>query len=155
MAKVKGKPKTKDKKITPFQVLNGMNTWQENRYSGFKTKGQRLFSSEEVKESGLSFYLLLQFIKNSKQLQSIAVYLNDNYKMNLYDAYLLCFFTFRYLELGGIEWIKADKADKIENVELIQKFYKVKRREAYSYLDNMSDKEILIIKQFYNPKAKK
>ena len=62
MAKVK-----KEKELTPFTIL-------------YDLPKQKLYSEDDVKASGLSIFLLLNFLKSSRSLIHIASYLNQNHK---------------------------------------------------------------------------
>lgn len=143
--------------IGAFDILNGLNNYYISPYNGQrKNVDQILYSEEEVQKSGLSAFLLIQFIKNAPQMLSIANYLNENYKvMSIYKMYLLVFFSFRSLELGGVKWAKGDKLAKPEDVEILQKHYRVSYKDAMTYANVLSKKDILAIKQIYDPKAKK
>ena len=149
--------KKKEQKLTPFTVMGALNTWQINRYNGNRINNtQRLYSEDDVKESGLSHYLLLHFIKNCPQLIDITCYLNENYKhFKIYDMYLFVFFTFKRMELGAVEWVKSlGKYKAPEDIEAICKYYRVKPKIAEYYLDSMTKERLLYIKRIFDPKAK-
>lgn len=144
------------KKITPFTILGDLNCWRINQYNGKKyTNTQKLYTEEEVEESGLSLYLLLSFVKNSPQLVGVSNYLNENYKIKLYDAYLFCFVSFKYLNVGDINWVKAQKIPKVEDIQTLMKYYRVGREMAERYSERMSAKDIHQIKCIYEPKLAK
>lgn len=139
-----------------WKILDDLNTYKINKYNGKKILDtQELYSEEDVKKSGLSIYLLLQFIKSEPRLINIAIYLNENYKMKLYDMYLFVFFTFMYAEIGGVSWVKGKgKPKSPEDTELIQKHYRVDYHTAFKYLDRLNKKDIFEIAKIYNPKLK-
>ena len=139
-----------------WKILDDLNTYKINKYNGKKiVDTQELYSEEDVKKSGLSIYLLLQFIKNDPKLINIAIYLNENYKMPIYQMYLFVFFTFMYAEIGGVSWLKGKGKPKApEDIDLLRKHYRVDFNTAWKYLDKLNKKDIFEIAKIYNPKLK-
>ena len=123
-------------KVKPFDIL-------------FSLAKQKLYTEEEVKQSGLNIYLLLTYIRSSPVLLPVAQYLNENYKMKFYDMYLFVFFTFKRFNIQNVRWVKGDKLAKPQDVEMIQKYYYVKYKVAENYLTRMSKEDLDYIKEFY------
>lgn len=154
---VKKEEKPKKDSNLVWNILSDLNTYQIHRFNGKRINDtQKLYSELEVKQSGLSSFLLLQFIKNEPMLLGVAEYLNENYKMKIYDMYLFVFFTFMYAEIGNVQWVKLTGKMKMpEDIEILQKHYTIDYHTACRYLDIMSNEDILEIKKIYDPKAKK
>lgn len=152
----KAKPKSnKPQKLSPFTVLSGLNTYTISQYNGKRSSGtQRLYSDDEVKESGLDIYLLLQFIKNDPILINIACYLNEHHKMKIYDMYLFTFFSFKHAEIGGINWIKSLKSKHPADVKLLMRYYKIGYSDAMKYLDFIDVDNLNEIKKIIDPNVK-
>lgn len=123
--------------LTPFTVLFDMN------------RG-RIYSKEDVIKSGLSSYLLLHFIKTHPILLNVASYLNQNWRMPIYDMYLFVFLTFKRYKITDVRWVKSDKLQKPEDISLIQKYYNVSYKVASRYLDALSKEELEFIKDYYS-----
>lgn len=151
---VQEEPK-KDSKLV-WNILSDLNTFQINRYNGKKTKDtQKLYSEEEVKLSGLSYYLLLQFIKNEPRLIAVAVYLNENNKIKIYDMYLFVYFTFMYAEIGGVSWVAGKgKPKHPDDIKIVMRHYRIDYITAWKYLDIFNKKDLLEIRKIYDEKAK-
>ncbi len=126
----------KEKELTPFTVLYDLS------------KG-KLYNKEDIETSGLSIFLLLNFIKTSSVLIPIASYLNQNSKMNFYNMYLFVFFSFRLYNVRYCKWNKALKVPKQDDVENIMNYFKVKKTVAIEYLESMNKKQLDYIKLVY------
>lgn len=126
-----------DKKLNPFDVLFAMN------------KGQ-LFTKEEVKDSGLSSFILIHFIKAHPILINVALYLNKNYRMDIYDMYLFVFLTFKRFNIKNVRWIKSEKMNKPEDIDVVMRYYSVGYKIANQYLDALPKKKIKEIKEYYD-----
>ena len=136
MAKVKESKPVSEKKISPFDILGDLN------------KGI-LHSEIEVKESGLNIYLLLMFIKNNNIGLHLANYLNENWKIEFYQMYLMTFFTFKKFNVSGVRWIKSEKGIKYEDAEVIQRYYLCSYLTALDYLRVLNDSELQKIKEIF------
>ena len=126
-------------KLTPFNILFNLNK-------------NILHSEEDVKASGLNYFLLVNFIRTCKPLLPLANYLNNNHKMPLYQQYLLVYFAFIETGVSNVKWVKSDKALKIEDIDIIRKYYYVNYRVAISYLEVLQKEDIDRIKEFYKRK---
>jgi len=141
MPKAKVESKTK---LSPFTILGDLNC---ATYAGGKP--QKLYSEEQVKESGLNIYLLLTFIKNNNIGLQLAQYLNENWKIPFYQMYLITFFTFKRFKVSGVKWIKMDKGIKYDKCEVIQRYYHCNYLTSIEILRTLSAEELKRIESLY------
>ena len=121
------------KKLTPWDIL-------------FKLPGRKhLFSEEEVKESGLDVYLLIQFLASNGVGVHIAAYLPKYHKMRFYDMYMFAYYMLP-IQIGNIKWAKREKKTQDEVVDMFQDWYGCGREVAEKYLEISSKEEIQKIK---------
>ena len=119
--------------MTPFDVLNGI--------AGRK----RLFTEEEVLNSGLNVKLLTNYLSSHPIGANIAGYLCKNHFMKLYDMYLFAYFTLP-VNIKMIKYIKRDKIEEDSTIELLQNWYGCNRECALEYLSITSKEEIKELK---------
>jgi hypothetical protein len=124
-------------KLTPFNILFDMNK-------------HKIYTKEQVQESGLNSYLLLQFIRSHPLLINIASYINQNWKMPIYDQYLFVLLTFKRFNIKGVSWVKSNKLSKPEDVEMLQRYYNVPYMTASRYLQELPKQKIKEIKEYYD-----
>lgn len=135
---VKKKPQKMEKEVSsPFDILSAIPHGNK----------RQLFSKEEV-EKHLNIYLLLQWAKSSPVLVGIAEYLNNNWTIKLYDAYLIIFNIIPE-QLKYVRFVSSQKLKKDEDIELIQKHFMCNRKTAESYLNLLTDKEFKYIQRLY------
>lgn len=118
--------------MTPFDIMGDL--------------GKRIYTQEEV-EANLNIYLLIQYLKCSPITISFAEYLNSNYKLDIYQMYLLAYYA---LPKGvRIRWIKTDKNAKDEDIILMQEHYVCGREVAMQYLELLPKEEFKRIEKMY------
>lgn len=120
------------KKLTPFTVL-------------FDLPKKKLYTREEVKQSGLNIHLLLNFLKFHPIGVSIAEYINRNWSMNIYDMYLFAFYVLPK-QVTRINYRKKDVEEKIVDLDIIKEHYMVDDTTAKEYLSLIDDKTLNKIK---------
>lgn len=136
-----------------FDILNGLNCYYINPKTGKKVNnGQKLFTKEEVVKSGLNIFNLIRYLRGCTQLLPLASFFNSNYKIDLYDAYIMTFFTFKEKLIGNVRWVKTDKYKKPKEVELLQKYYFVNYNVSEDYLDKIENEKLEEIKYYYKDK---
>lgn len=123
------------KKLTPFNILFGIPKKKE-------------FSREDVKKSGLSNYLLLNYLKSNNVGVCIGEYLNRNWRIPFYDQYL---FALHLLpkQVNYIDFVKQEKVIPNDDLELIRKHYCIDEESAREYYKMISDKQISYLKKLY------
>lgn len=94
---------------------------------------KKLHTREDV-EAHLNIYLLIRYLSSHRVGISVAEYLNINYQLDLYDAYLFAVFVLPP-QIINIKWVKGDKLKKDKDVETVQFYYNCSREVAESYLD--------------------
>lgn len=130
---------TKEKKLSPFDILNGMS------------KGRKFYSKDDVEKSKLSLYLLLTFVSANYQLISLANYINNEYKtISLYDAYLFLFLHMKENKIS-CRWVKRDKmiTSKTTEIELLMRYFRVKENVAERYLNIFTKEDLDYFGQIY------
>ena len=123
--------------MTPFEAMYTLTT-------------NNILSEQEIKESGLSEYLLIQYLRGNIVTLFVAQYLNMNMKtMNIYDMYLFAHSTIP--KNIRISWIKMTKKPKEEQmINYISEHYVCNIDTAKQYYKLLSDKQLKTIERLYN-----
>lgn len=118
--------------LTPWIVLNSI------------IDKKKIYSQEEV-EQQLNLSLLIKYLSNNSTTLGIAEYLNNNYRMSLYDMYLFAQ-SITPQSVGRIQYNKREKEEKIEDIEYIMEYYNTSYNVGLQYYKEMSDKQFEKIK---------
>jgi hypothetical protein len=114
--------------LTPFDILKTIPT-------------TNLMSEDEVIRSGLSQYLLIQYLKNHPSTLYIGYYLSQNMNMSVYDMYLFAF-NIAPKNIGYIKRIKSEKKQKMsEEISCICKHYVCSEAVAEKYSRLLTDNQ--------------
>jgi len=119
-----------NKALSVFDVLSNI------------TSTKPILSEAEVIGSGLNNVLLLQYLSSNIQTTPIAQFLNVNWKIGIYDMYIIA----KDMSINGrVTYIKREKyIDDIENkcIYPIMDFYTVGKDVARDYYQVMSQNHI-------------
>lgn len=101
---------------------------------------KKLHLREDV-EAHLNIYMLIRYLNSHRVGINIAEYLNQNYQISLYDAYLFAFYALPK-QITEIRWVKGEKIKKDKDIELVQAYYVCSRDVAETYLNILDDKSL-------------
>lgn len=101
---------------------------------------KKLHSKEEV-ESKLNIYLLTRYLCSHRVGVNVAEYINRNYDLDIYDAYLFALFVLPK-QITEIRWVKGEKLKKDKDLELIQSYYFCSRETAETYSKLLDEKSL-------------
>jgi len=120
----------KNKTLSVFDVLSNI------------TSTKPILSESEVLGSGLNTVLLLQYLSSNIQTTPIAQFLNVNWKIDIYDMYVIA----KDMSINiRVNYIKREKyIDDIENKYIypIMDFYTVGKDVARDYYQSLSENHI-------------
>ncbi len=122
--------------LTPWMVLNSI------------IDKKKTYTQEEV-EQQLNLSLLIKYLSNNNTTLGIAEYLNNNYRMSLYDMYLFAQ-NITPKSVGMIKYNKREKEEKIVDIEYIMEYYNTSYNVGLQYYKEMSDKQFDKIKSIVN-----
>lgn len=114
---------------------------------------KKIHTQEDV-EAHLSIYLLIRYLASHRVGISVAEYLNNNYQLDLYDAYLFAIFVLPK-QITQIKWVKGEKQKKDKEVEIVQFYYNCSRDVAETYLQLLDDKSVKYMERIVNRGLKK